>query len=351
MSITQFLKGLVIILIGVILLLNNLNLMDWSIWFNIFKLWPLLLISIGISLIFKRRLSWLGPLLLLLGVIFAIGTSYMGIDLQLVTDKIPIEVKTMQREIEMIPAKIHGIEEKVVTEENVEKEISESATETESKEEQELAVLEPIDQTDKNIEMIPSIQKARLFINYTVGSFLLKYSTPLVYQCQVSYRYPEFKPIEDFSIKDNEATILITHQPIPDKVVRNPRNQIDLKLNPDIVYDIFLETGATAIDYDLSKFKIENFTIKSGASKINIIVPQYDGTIKINSGVSKIDIAIPRDVGSVVSLDTGLSIKDFEQDFQKKENNLYISQNYNSATYHVTINIDSGISQIKVYYL
>ena len=98
----------------------------------------------------------------------------MGIDLQLVTDKIPIEVQTMQREMEMVPAKIHEIEEKVVTEENVEKGISESATETENKEEQELAVLEPIDQTDKNIEMIPSIQKASLFINYTVGSFLLK---------------------------------------------------------------------------------------------------------------------------------------------------------------------------------
>lgn len=340
MSITQFFKGLVIILIGVILLLNNLNILGWSVWNNLLKLWPLLLISLGISFIFRRRLSWLGPLLILLGVIFSIGTSYMGLDVQL-GDKIPTEIEIIQREIEMIPSVVQKMEE-----------VSELTEPTEGiEEEHDLTVEESNAEVSKDIEMVPLIQKADISLNYAVGSFVLKYSTPLVYQCQVSYRYPEFKPVEYFSIQDHEAKILINHQPVSDKMARDPKNQIDLKLNPDIIYNIFLETGATSVDYDLSKFKIENFTIKSGASHINIIAPQYNGIIRVTSGVSKIDIAIPEQVGAMVYLDTGLSVKDFDKNFERQEGNIFISQNYHSAPYQVNINIDSGISQIKVHYL
>lgn len=313
MSLTQFLKGLVLILIGVIFILNNLNILDWHVWVNIIKLWPLLLISLGIGFIFRRRLSWLGPLLILIGIIVGIGTSFMGLDLQL-ESKITSEMTTIQRGLDLS---------------------TETVTEVENQER----------------EMLPRINKVNLSLNYSVGSFTLKYSTPLVYQCRVSYRYPEFKPIENFSMLDNEAQVKIYHQPMSDKMVRNPKNQIDLKLNPDIVYNIFLETGATAIDYDLSKFKTENFTIKSGAANINIIAPRYNGTIKIDSGVAKIDIAIPEDVGVMVNLDIGLSKKNFDENFENQEDHTYISHNYNSAPYQVNINIDSGVSKINVYYL
>lgn len=339
MSITQIFKGLIIILIGIILLLNNLNILGWSVWINFLRLWPLLLISLGLSFIFKKRLSWLGPLLILLGVIFGVGASYMGLDVQL-GDRIPTEIEIIQREIELVPSVVQKMEE-----------VSELTEPVEGIEEHDLTVEESNEEVSKDTEMVPLIQKADISLNYTVGTFNLKYSTPLVYQCQVSYRYPEFKPVEYFSIHDHEAKILINHPPVSDKMARDPKNQISLKLNPDIIYNIFLETGATAIDYDLSKFKVENFTIKSGASNINITVPRYSGTIKINSGVARIDIAIPEDVGVTVNLDTGLSRKNFDKNFERQEDNIYISQNYSSATYQVKINIDSGVSKINVHYL
>jgi hypothetical protein len=353
MGLTRFLKGLVIILVGAILLLNNLNILEWNVWPNILKLWPLLLISIGISLIFRRRLSWLGPLVILLGIIFGISTSYMDLNLQF-EGKIPTEVETIQKEVEMVPMTIPEteIEEEVISEIGPEEEILEAPIGAEEEKEGErLLVLEAKEEMDEDIEMVPLIQKANIHLNYTVGSFVLRFPTPLVYQCQVSYRYPEFKPVEDFSIEGHNANILIKHQQVSDKMVRNSSNNIDLQLNTNIVYSIFLETGATSIDYDLSKFKIENFSIKSGASKIDIIAPQYNGKININSGVSKIDIAIPDNVGTKVNLDTGISLKDFDEHFLKQEGNVYLSNNYDNAEYRVDIKIDSGISQINIYYL
>lgn len=349
MSLTRFLKGSLIILIGVILLLNNLNILEWSVWYNILKLWPLLLISLGISLIFRKRLSWLGPLVILLGIFIGIAVDYTGIDLQL--DKnIVTEVETIEREIEMVPEITHEIEQELSTEINSEKDFSESSTDSEEQVDEKLLVSEPTEGINKEIALVPSVQKANLHINYDVGTFILQNKTPLVYQCQVSYRYPEFKPIETYSIFDHEAEILITHKKGIEK--RNPKNRIDLQLNTDIVYDIFLETGATSIEYDLSIFKIESLNIKSGASKIYLIIPQYDGKIKIDSGVSKIDIAIPTNVGVTINLETGLSLKNLDEHFKKQDNDkVYITDNYWNAEYKVDIIVKTGISQIKAYYL
>ncbi|MBN2394829.1 MAG: hypothetical protein JXC36_00005, partial [Candidatus Atribacteria bacterium] len=203
----------------------------------------------------------------------------------------------------------------------------------------------------KETEMISKIQKANLHISYNVGSFNLEFPTPLVYQCEVNYIYPEFKPIEDYSIQNNEANIYIHHHPVSDQQIRNPKNRIDLKLNKDMIYDIFVETGATTINYDFSKFKIERCTIQSGASDISMIAPQYNADINIDSGVSKIDISIPSNVGTMVHLDTGFSMKDLDQNFQQQENNLFVSDNYQNSEYQVKINIDCGISQISIHYL
>lgn len=347
MSLTQFLKGLVIILIGVILLLNNFNILNWSVWINILRLWPILLISLGLSLIFRKRLSWLAPLIILIGIIIGVGANYMGIDFNL-EGKIVTEVETLQREVTMIPITKETEQEskeetEFLTEEDV---ITDSGTEAEEEKKEITEIIPP-----KETEMVAHIQKVNLQLNYEVGTFTLQYPTALLYQCQVSYRYPEFKPIEDYSLLDQEANIQIYHNPISEQQSQNPNNRIELRLNKDIIYNILIETGATVIDYDLSKFKIENFSIKSGASKINITVPQYNGKINIDSGVSKIDIAIPLKVGTMIYFETGLSIKDLGEDFQKLENNIYISKNYHEAEYRVNINIDAGLSQINIHYL
>lgn len=42
-----------LIAVGTILLLHNLNIFPWTIWLELLKLWPLVLILIGLKLILK----------------------------------------------------------------------------------------------------------------------------------------------------------------------------------------------------------------------------------------------------------------------------------------------------------
>jgi len=78
MNPARFRWGVLLILAGVLLLLNNLDRLDWWVWADIIHLWPLLLIAIGIEKIFTRTkaevVAYLSPLALAAVIIWvAIG--------------------------------------------------------------------------------------------------------------------------------------------------------------------------------------------------------------------------------------------------------------------------------------
>jgi len=77
MTVSRIRNGVILLSVGVVLLLNNLDYVDWSVWVSILSLWPVLLIAIGIEKIFAKTplsfLSYLSPVLLLLAIL---GPAY-----------------------------------------------------------------------------------------------------------------------------------------------------------------------------------------------------------------------------------------------------------------------------------
>jgi len=54
MSPARFRWGVLFILVGGLLLLNNMDVLEWWVWADILSLWPLILIAIGVEKIFTR---------------------------------------------------------------------------------------------------------------------------------------------------------------------------------------------------------------------------------------------------------------------------------------------------------
>ncbi len=331
----KIIKGLTFLLIGTILLANTLEILDWSVWSNLFNLWPLLVISLGLSLIFRgKSLSFMGPLIIFLGIIAGVGASYVGISFE---GEMVREVKTLSREIVIEVEKVPETETTLETEAIPE---IETAPDTETTLETEVVL-----ETEEYLE----IEKASIRLNLDVGKLALSESTPLLYECVSQYRFKEFEPFEKFSHTEKEADILIYHSPITKKVIsNNVKNNWQLKLNNKIIYDLSVITGAIDIDYNLSDFKVEKLYIESGASNINLVLPQYNSKIIIDTGVSNINIAIPKNVGVTVNIDSGIAVKDLD-DFIKR-NGTYISYNYNESEFKTEIEIDCGISNIDINY-
>jgi len=335
MKANKIIKGLIFLLIGTILLANTLEILEWSVWSNLIRLWPLLIVSLGLSLIFRgKSLSFMGPLIIFLGIIVGVGASYMGINFE---GEIAREVKTLSREIVIEVEKVPETE--VAPEVEITPEI-ETAPETETTLETEVAL---------ETKEYPEIERASIELNLDVGKLTLGESTPLLYECISQYRYKEFEPFEKFSHTEKEANILIYHSPVTKRrISNNIRNHWQLKLNNEIIYNLSVETGAINTDCNLSGFKVEKLYIESGASNINLVLPQYDSKIIIDTGVSNINIAIPKNVGATVNIDSGIAIKDLD-DFIKR-NGTYISYNYNESEYKTEIEIECGVSNIDINY-
>ena len=56
-------SALLLIAVGVTLLLQNMDIVRWELWLEIWRFWPVVLVAIGVSLVFGRRLRWLSTLI------------------------------------------------------------------------------------------------------------------------------------------------------------------------------------------------------------------------------------------------------------------------------------------------
>ena len=70
--------GITFICVGAVLLLNTLGMVGWGVWFDLLKLWPLVLVSIGIRWIFVNTRAHVfclvGPALVALGTLWVVTT-------------------------------------------------------------------------------------------------------------------------------------------------------------------------------------------------------------------------------------------------------------------------------------
>jgi len=336
MNSRKIFKGLTILLIGLIFLANTLGILEWSVWYNVIKLWPLLLVSAGLSIIFKERgLSFLGPFIIFLAIIVGVGTSYSGIDFIRET---PPETKTLSREI-IIEVKEPTVEDTLP---DIETPITSESTSTTE------PVIEP--ETPTEIMTVPGIKKAFINLKFDMGTLVLSESTDQLYECISKYSYKEFEPFEKYSHSGEDTYITIYHSPISGKIIsKDIKNNWQLKLNKEILYDLQVSTGALNAECDLSEFKIDQLLIKSGASNINLVLPEYDSKIMIDAGISNIELSIPNNVGAMVMIDSGIAIRNLDN--FTRENNNYISNNYNEAKFKTDIRIDCGISHIMIDYI
>ena len=73
--------ALLLIAAGVVLLLQNMGIVRWELWLEIWRFWPLVLVAIGVSLVFGRRLRWLSSLILAALIVGAFtGAALMAED-------------------------------------------------------------------------------------------------------------------------------------------------------------------------------------------------------------------------------------------------------------------------------
>ncbi len=69
--------GVFLVFLGVIFLLQTLNILPWGLWEILWRFWPVLLIIIGLSIVFRHRNVWLVSLIILAILAACLGIAIM----------------------------------------------------------------------------------------------------------------------------------------------------------------------------------------------------------------------------------------------------------------------------------
>lgn len=127
------------------------------------------------------------------------------------------------------------------------------------------------------------------------------------------------------------------------------KNKVGIKLNPNPLWDININAGAANIDLDFSNYKVRNLDIGMGAASLDIILgmPEKETNLILDAGVSSIDIVIPENAGCEIRTDIALSSKNFAG-FKEVRDDVYETENFKKADKKIYIELKTGVSSISV---
>ncbi|HVS92638.1 MAG TPA: hypothetical protein VHE59_11425 [Mucilaginibacter sp.] len=126
-------------------------------------------------------------------------------------------------------------------------------------------------------------------------------------------------------------------------------DSVNLKLNPAPVWDIDVNSGATDLDFDLSKYKIRNFNIHGSAGEFNVKLgqPLAQTNVKLAVGAADVTVSVPKSAACRIDEHSALSSTTFDG-FNKKDDGSYETGGFASAKNKIIIHFSGGISDFKV---
>ncbi len=295
MKTRHLLGGIIILLIGLILLANNFGLLPWQIWYQLWRLWPLILIAIGLDLLFKgislSFLRILPPLLIIAGVCYVVYISQ-----------------------------------------------GEEGFFRFGKEEAETIILTQ--------PLLPHIKKASIKLNFGAGTLRIKDGSG---EKLVEGKFTVSKGIKPwikYRDKGEEGfveigAIFLNHG--------KKENSWEIRLNNNVPLSLKVDTGVSNNNLNLSSLRINEFELNTGASKNEIKFGKTTSTrAKIDGGASTIKIFIPRSMGVRIKADIALATHNFDTLGFEKEGNTYFSQNYSTADKRLDLDLNAGASTIRI---
>jgi len=297
--------GIILVFAGAILLLQNFGVIDFY-WQVIFRFWPIILILIGANLLLSRENSQFGAIVSILLTLLALGfIAYQGI------------VSTHNDAAGWLFNKDDNIfDEKVTT--NV--------------------FTEEYNQT---------ITKAVLNISGGATLYVLEDTTNNLFDADVKKNFGKYSLLKTFG--DSTQTLNFKMKGNSKWDLNNKGNRAILKLNRNPVWDINLEMGAGATDFDLSAFKINSLSIKGGAASFEIKLGELtqNTNVSVETGVSEIEISVPRSAACKIYVESGLSSNNFKG-FKKQSDGTYTSENFNESSRAIVLNLKGGLSKFEV---
>lgn len=127
------------------------------------------------------------------------------------------------------------------------------------------------------------------------------------------------------------------------------KNRLELGLTQRMPVDLRLDMGASTISGDLSQVQLENLIIDTGATTVDLTLGSKleRSTVTIDSGASTIKLRVPKEAGYRVERDGGLTSSNFDG-AEKVDDDTYETEGFAQAEKQIFIIADTGATSFKI---
>ncbi len=287
----------ILIGLGVVFLLNNMGLLAWSVWEVIFRLWPILLIALGLEIILSRLSAWGSLLALALTVVIFAGALWL-----------------------------------------LEPDIGQAVAGEE--------IRQPLGEATQ----------ARVVIEPGVGSLHIK-TLPESAEAMPSALVEGVVTVgrgqrvdRHFAVTGNTASFILqteggTFGPF---MGWGDQWSWDLGLAPEVPLMLEVNLGVGLADIDLTGLAVDDLEASMGVGRTTVTLPE-EGRFyaKIEGAIGETVIVIPAGMAARIRIDTGLTVRDLPDSYQQR-GDVYTSPGYASADDRVDLEVSQAIGRVMV---
>ena len=289
---------IILIGVGVVFLLSNLGIITGNPWPVIWRLWPLLLIVIGLDILLGRR-AGVGSLISAVLALLVVG----GV-LWVLIAKPTLPGLTFSGELQT-----------------------------------------------KQIEYpLKDIQSAKVSIGFTTGTNQLNAlsdSSNLIEGAIRHYGTLNFSAADSAGL----ATIGLHSSDVSFGFPFGDGSQErwDVSLNPKVAYDLDLDMGVGQSTIDLTKLTLTAGRINAGVGTTDLRLPSTGKfTMSIDGGVGTVRIHLPGKMALHVEVDTGIGTFNPGSRLRSVGDNIYETEGFSSADNASTLRVKAGVGTISV---
>ncbi len=302
--------GILLIAMGVTFFLNTAGVVDWGVWAELWRFWPVLLIIAGINVIFEKSPAWpvayISPLLVI-AVFWFVVTGYM--QMQKGGESPFFSSLTKKSEVSEKVFKVQGY---------------------------------PPDE----------IERVDFTYNGGAGNFDLTAFEDAGEDEVARIEARTFGLTPEIEERQSNGILkLELSEKSVDKFSGAKTNKYDVKFSPEYLYSMEFNCGAAEAKLDMSKLQVKTAEVNCGAASVNIIVPKSGAarsSLEVNTGASSVSIGVPKGVKVKIERNGLGTIK--SDGVEPAGGGAYVNKDWHGwAGYEVTVEINSAVCDVKIY--
>ena len=305
--------GIIFVFIGGVFLLENFNIIDFS-WGYVWRFWPLLLIITGINIVFSKSNSKVG----LISIISITVISLAIITYQGIKDGKGNHVNSRWS----------------FSDDNLDDSDSTAGVNN---------------ITNYSEDLNAKIKVATLNIYGGASTFEIENGDEKLFNARVK----ESKMRYFLKKTDTDSSVVLEFRSKNRSGSFNFKDEeygnVKMQINVLPVWDLNLKMGAGKADFDFSKNKVRNISLKGGAAEFDIKLGNLynDVNLSAETGLADVNVKIPEAAGCRILASSGLSSKSFKN-FNKMEDGSYETSNFKTANQKIHLTLKGGLSNFEV---